>query len=118
SREHAPWALLDFGIRCIVSASFADIFAGNCVGNGILCVTLPPATVAQLMRDAETGACLRVDLERQEIHRPCGEIIQFEIPAAVRQRLLSGTDQISLTLHWSDEILAHEEQLELNQPWI
>ncbi|MBJ93966.1 MAG: 3-isopropylmalate dehydratase small subunit [Rickettsiales bacterium] len=118
SREHAPWALFDFGIRCILSTGFADIFAGNCVGNGILCVTLPPAKIARLMQDAEQALMLKVNLQEQVIERPCGEVVPFGVPAAIRKRLLSGMDEISMTLQWSKRIDDHERQLTRTLPWL
>src|SRR5215217_6334470 len=96
SREHAPWALLDFGIRCVISTSFADIFYNNCFKNGILPLVLPKAVCQQLIDDAERGAnaTLTIDLEAQELTRPDGERIAFEVEPSRRSRLLAGLDEI------------------------
>ena len=100
SREHAPWALLDFGIRCVIAPSFADIFYDNCFKNGILPITLPQEHVDKLMDDAERGAnaIISIDLEKQEIRGPDGGMIKFEIDAFRKQCLLNGWDDIGLTL--------------------
>ena len=118
SREHAPWALLGFGISCIISTSFADIFSGNCVKNGILCVVLDAHTVHLLMADAEHGAELDVDLEAQTIIRPDGEVIKFTISSEVREKLLSGVDEIDQTLLNEDAIASFETQRALQFPWL
>ena len=118
SREHAPWALTGFGIRCIISTSFADIFYGNCVKNGILCITLGGDILATLMADAQAAQTLRVDLEAQQITRESGEIIDFQIPAENREKLLSGADEIQLTLEHQDAISRFESQLEERRPWV
>ncbi len=120
SREHAPWALLDFGIRCIIAPSFADIFYNNCFKNGMLPIVLPQDQVDLLMADAALGAnaILGVDLERQEIGRPNGETIGFEIDPYRRQCLLDGLDDIALTLQKIDRIDAFEAQQQTGQPWL
>jgi len=119
SREHAPWALLDFGIRCIISEDFADIFYNNCFKNGILPLVLPKAVCAQLIDDAERGAnaTLTVDLEAQELTRPDGERIAFEVEPSRRSRLLEGLDEIGATVAKAHRIDAFEKKLRLNQPW-
>ncbi|MEO8651914.1 MAG: 3-isopropylmalate dehydratase small subunit, partial [Hyphomicrobiaceae bacterium] len=96
SREHAPWALLDFGIRCVISTSFADIFFNNCFKNGVLPIKLPQEDVDKLMDDAERGsnATLTIDLEKQEIRRPDGGIITFDIDPFRKHCLLNGLDDV------------------------
>ena len=118
SREHAPWALMGFGIRCIVSTSFADIFAGNCIKNGILCISLDSDLVALLMADAEHGLSLQVDLKKREITRTSGQVIPFDVPAEVREKLLNGTDDVRVTLDNVAAIDDFEARLEQTQPWI
>src|SRR6201985_1851875 len=110
SLEHAPWALLDFGIRCIIAPSFADIFYNNCFKNGILPIALPQSEVDKLLDDAERGANARisVDLEAQEIRGPDGGMITFEVDAFRKQCLLNGWDDIGLTLRSEDKIPAYE----------
>src|SRR5499427_8970405 len=110
SREHAPWALLDFGIRCIIAPSFADIFYNNCFKNGILPIKLPQSEVDKLMDDAERGANARisVDLAAQEIRGPDGGMIKFEVDPFRKQCLLNGWDDIGLTLRSEDKISAYE----------
>ena len=120
SREHAPWALLDFGIRCVISTSFADIFFNNCFKNGILPIPLPQAEVDKLMADAEKGANARVtiDLARQEITRPNGEVIKFEVDAHRKHCLLNGLDDVGLTLQKGKSIDAFEAQRKQSQAWL
>ena len=120
SREHAPWALLDAGIRCVIATSFADIFYNNCFKNGILPITLPQEQVDLLMDDAERGAnaIVTVDLEKQEITGPDGGKIGFEIDAFRKHCLLNGLDDIALTLEKDDKIAAFESQREGAQPWL
>jgi len=118
SREHAPWALLDFGIKCIISTSFADIFSGNCVKNGILCITLDAQTVQLLMKDAEAAKELHVDLETLTITRECGEVLSFTVPPEAREKLLSGADDIDQTLINEDAITGFEAKRALNFPWL
>jgi 3-isopropylmalate/(R)-2-methylmalate dehydratase small subunit len=119
SREHAPWALLDFGIRCIIAPDFADIFYNNCFQNGILPVKLPQAQVDKLMDDAARGAnaTLTIDLERQEIRGPDGGVITFEIDPFRKRCLLNGLDNIGLTLERQKAIEAFEEKAAMARPW-
>ena len=121
SREHAPWALLDFGIRCVISTSFADIFYNNCFKNGILPIVLPPEDVDKLMDDAERGAnaTLTVDLESQTISGPDGGQIAFEVDAFKKHCLLNGLDDIGLTLeNAASSIDAFEAQVKSARPWV
>src|SRR6201989_1112479 len=120
SREHAPWALLDFGIRCVIAPSFADIFYGNCFKNGILPIKLPQADVDKLMDDAERGsnAVISIDLEAQEIRGPDGGMIKFEVDEFRKQCLLNGWDDIGLTMRTEDKISSYEKQQTVQQPWI
>ena len=120
SREHAPWALLDFGIRCVISTSFADIFFNNCFKNGILPIVVSPDNLAKLMDDAERGsnATLTVDLEAQEIKGPDGGTLAFEIDPFRKHCLLNGLDDIGLTLEKSGGIEAYEGKLATQRPWL
>jgi 3-isopropylmalate/(R)-2-methylmalate dehydratase small subunit len=119
SREHAPWALLDFGIRCVIAPSFADIFFGNCFKNGILPIALPQAQVDVLMADAQgEKPILTVDLERQRIVRPNGEEIAFTADAFRRHCLLEGLDDIGLTLRSAHGIDVYESRQRAGQPWL
>lgn len=119
SREHAPWALLDFGIRCVISTSFADIFYNNCFKNGILPVVVSEEDHAKLMDDAERGAnaTLTVDLEAQEIRGPDGGVVRFEIDAFQKKCLLEGLDDIGLTLQKAEKIHSFEEGAAMARPW-
>jgi len=119
SREHAPWALLDFGIRCVISTSFADIFYNNCFKNGILPIKLPQEDVDKLMDDARRGAnaTIAVDLEAQEIKGPDGGVIKFDIDPFRKHCLLNGLDDIGLTLEKQDAISAYESKLAESRPW-
>ncbi|MCV3734941.1 3-isopropylmalate dehydratase small subunit [Rhizobium sp. TRM96647] len=119
SREHAPWALLDFGIRCVISTSFADIFYNNCFKNGILPIVVSPENLEKLMDDASRGsnAVLTVDLEAQEISGPDGGRIAFEIDAFRRHCLLNGLDDIGLTLEKSTAIDSFEKSTAAARPW-
>jgi len=119
SREHAPWALLDFGIRCVISTSFADIFYNNCFKNGILPIVVSPENLDKLMDDASRGsnAIVTVDLENQEITGPDGGSIKFEIDAFRRHCLLNGLDDIGLTLEKASSIKSFEKARETAQPW-
>src|SRR3984957_9889768 len=119
SREHAPWALLDFGIRCVISTSFADIFFNNCFKNGILPVKVSKEDLGKLMDDAERGAnaTITVDLASQEIHGPDGGTVKFEVDAFRKHCLLNGLDDIGLTLEKHDSIARYEEQAALARPW-
>ena len=120
SREQAPWALLDAGIRCIIAPSFADIFYNNCFKNGILPITLPKEQVDLLMDDAERGAnaVLTVDLEKQVITGPDGGTLDFEIDAFRKHCLLNGLDDIGLTLEKADKIDAYEARQRHGEPWL
>jgi 3-isopropylmalate/(R)-2-methylmalate dehydratase small subunit len=120
SREHAPWALLDFGIRCVIAPSFADIFYNNCFKNGILPIKLPQAEVDKLMDDAERGAnaIISIDLEKQEIRGPDGGCIKFELDAFRKHCLLNGLDDIGLTMEKAPAIEAFETKNRGSQPWL
>jgi 3-isopropylmalate/(R)-2-methylmalate dehydratase small subunit len=120
SREHAPWALQDFGIQCVIAPSFADIFFNNAFKNGILLITLPQAQVDQLMEDARKGAnaVLTIDLEAQEITRPDGERIHFDIDPFRKHCLLNGLDDIGLTLQKAASIDGFESADRTRQPWL
>ncbi len=120
SREHAPWALMDFGIRCIISTSFADIFYNNCFQNGILPIVLPKADVDKLMDDAERGsnAVVSIDLEAQEIKGPDGGTIKFEIDAFRKHCLLNGLDAIGLTMQQADAIDSFEGKDKAARSWV
>jgi 3-isopropylmalate/(R)-2-methylmalate dehydratase small subunit len=119
SREHAPWALLDFGIRCVISTSFADIFYNNCFKNGILPVTLPAEAVAHLMDEAAKGANARftVDLQGQTVTAPDGTTYGFEIDQFKKHCLLNGLDDIGLTLEKVEAIDAFEARAKTQFPW-
>jgi 3-isopropylmalate/(R)-2-methylmalate dehydratase small subunit len=119
SREHAPWALLDFGIRCVISTSFADIFYNNCFKNGILPIVVSPENLEKLMDDASRGsnAVLTVDLEAQEITGPDGGKISFEIDAFKRHCMLNGLDDIGLTLEKANSISNFEKSNATQRPW-
>jgi 3-isopropylmalate/(R)-2-methylmalate dehydratase small subunit len=120
SREHAPWALLDYGIRCIIASSFADIFYNNCFKNGVLPLIVPEDIVAQLMEDAGKGAnaVLTIDLENQTISRPDGEKVPFQIDPFRKHCLVNGLDDIALTLEKGESIDSYEDKLKLSQPWL
>jgi 3-isopropylmalate/(R)-2-methylmalate dehydratase small subunit len=120
SREHAPWALLDFGIRCVISTSFADIFYNNCFKNGILPVKVSSQDLAKLMDDAKRGpnATLTVDLEAQEIRGPDGGVVPFEIDPFRKHCLLHGLDDIGLTLQKAESIAAFEAKASAERPWL
>ena len=119
SREHAPWALLDFGIRCVISTSFADIFYNNCFKNGILPVIVSPEDLEKLMDDAERGAnaTLTVNLENQEIRGPDGGVVRFEIDPFRKKCLMEGLDDIGLTMQKAEKIKGFEEKAALARPW-
>jgi 3-isopropylmalate/(R)-2-methylmalate dehydratase small subunit len=119
SREHAPWALLDFGIRCIIAPSFADIFYNNCFKNGILPITLPQEEIDKLIDDAARGhnAVLTIDLPAQEISGPDGGKIHFDIDPHRKRCLLEGLDDIGLTLEKADAIEAFEQGHRTSHPW-
>lgn len=118
SREHAPWALLDFGIRCILAPSFADIFYNNCFKNGILPIALPKAQIDALMALAEKGEPLEIDLETQEIRAKGLAPISFDIDPFRRRCLLGGLDDIGLTLEKSSEISRYEAENKHQRPWL
>jgi 3-isopropylmalate/(R)-2-methylmalate dehydratase small subunit len=113
SREHAPWALLDFGIRCVISTSFADIFYNNCFKNGILPITVSPEDLEKLFDDANRGAnaTITVDLEAQEIRGPDGGVVRFDIDPFRKHCLLNGLDDVGLTLEKAPAIEAYEQKL-------
>jgi 3-isopropylmalate/(R)-2-methylmalate dehydratase small subunit len=119
SREHAPWALLDFGIRCVISTSFADIFYNNCFKNGILPITVTPEQLEKLFDDAERGAnaTLTIDLEKQEIRGPDGGVITFEVDAFRKHCLLNGLDDIGLTMQKESAIKSFEQKAAAERPW-
>ena len=119
SREHAPWALLDYGIRCVIAPSFADIFFNNCFQNGILPIKLPQEDVDKLMDDANRGAnaIISIDLERQEITGPDGGMIKFEIDPFRKRCLLEGLDGIGLTLESEKAIGEFEAKATAARPW-
>ncbi len=119
SREHAPWAILDFGIKCVIATSFADIFYNNCFKNGILPIALPQSEIDKLLDDASRGAnaTITVDLEAQEIRGPDGGVIHFDIDPFRKKCLLEGLDDIGLTLTKQDNIAAFEEKTQLARPW-
>ena len=120
SREHAPWALLDFGIRCVIAPSFADIFHNNCFKNGILPIALPQEDIDKLMDDASRGAnaTISVDLEKQEIRGPDGGLIRFDIDPFRKHCLINGLDDIGLTLEKSSAIDSFEKKQGSDQPWL
>jgi 3-isopropylmalate/(R)-2-methylmalate dehydratase small subunit len=120
SREHAPWALLDFGIRCVISTDFADIFYNNCFKNGILPVKVSPDDLEKLMDDARRGAnaTLTVDLRAQEIRGPDGGVVRFEIDAFRKHCLIEGLDDIGLTMVEAPAIAAHERKAAAAHPWL
>ena len=120
SREHAPWALSDFGIKVVVSTSFADIFFNNCFKNGMLPIILPAEQVEILMNDSEKGsnARIEVDLEAQTITSSDGDVFSFEVDPFKKHCLLNGLDDIGLTMEKSSSIDAFEKKLEIEQPWL
>jgi len=120
SREHAPWALLDFGIRCVIAPSFADIFYNNCFKNGILPIKLPKEDVDKLLDDAERGAnaTLTIDLETQTISGPDGGEISFDLDEFKKHCLLNGLDDVALTMENETKIADFEENRKAAQPWL
>ena len=120
SREHAPWALLDFGICCIISTSFADIFYSNCFKNGVLPIKLPQSKVDKLMANAERGANtpVSIDLESQKIISSDGIELFFEIDSFRRYCLLNGLDDVGLTMEKDAKIGAYEKKMKASQPWL
>ncbi|NWG86313.1 MAG: 3-isopropylmalate dehydratase small subunit [Hydrogenophilaceae bacterium] len=120
SREHAPWALEDYGFRAIIAPSFADIFYNNCFKNGLLPIVLPIEVVDRLFREAAAheGYALTVDLAAQTVTTPTGEVIPFEVDAERKHRLLNGLDDIGITLQYVDEIKAYEARRKNETPWL
>ena len=120
SREHAPWALDNFGIRCVIAPDFADIFYNNAFKNGMLLIKLPQEQIDLLTKDAENGAnaTFTVDLDAQEITRPDGEKIKFDIDPFKKHCLLNGLDDIGLTLQKDKKIASYEEKMKATQPWL
>jgi 3-isopropylmalate/(R)-2-methylmalate dehydratase small subunit len=120
SREHAPWALTDFGITCVIAPSFADIFYNNSFKNGLLPIALPQDIVDQLMEDAKKGAnaVLTIDLEAQTISRPDGGVVKFDIDPFRKHCMLNGLDDIGLTEQKDSEIATYEREARLTRPWL
>jgi len=120
SREHAPWALMDFGIRCVISTQFGDIFYNNCFKNGVLPVKVSPADLEKLFDDAERGAnaTLTIDLAAQEIRGPDGGKVKFEIDPHRKQCLLNGLDDIGQTMAKVPKIASYEERTKAARPWV
>ena len=120
SREHAPWAIKDFGIRCVISTSFADIFFNNCFKNGILPIVLPQEVVDVLMKDAEKGANARmeIDLEAQSITTSDGEVFSFDVDPFKKHCLMEGLDDIGLTLEKKASVDAFEAHAAAERPWV
>jgi 3-isopropylmalate/(R)-2-methylmalate dehydratase small subunit len=120
SREHAPWALLDFGISCVISTSFADIFYNNCFKNGILPIKVSPEDLAKLMDDAKRGAnaTLSIDLATQEIRGPDGGLIKFDLDPFRKHCLLNGLDDIGLTMQKAEKITSFEAKVASARPWL
>ena len=120
SREHAPWALLDFGIRCVISEGFADIFYNNCFKNGILPIKVPKEVIDKLMDDASRGsnAVIEIDLEKQEIKGPDGGTVHFDIDPFRKRCLLEGLDDIGLTMQKASSIDDFEAKQKESQPWL
>ena len=119
SREHAPWALMDFGIRCVISTSFGDIFYNNCFKNGVLPIRVSPEDLEKLFDDAERGAnaTLTVDLEKQEIRGPDGGVVYFDIDPHRKHCLLNGLDDIGLTQQKQSKIESYEKKAGAARPW-
>jgi 3-isopropylmalate/(R)-2-methylmalate dehydratase small subunit len=120
SREHAPWALKDYGITCVISTSFADIFYTNCFQNGLLPAIVKPEDLEKLMDDAARGAnaTLTIDLEKQEIYGPDGGVVTFEIDPFKKHCLLNGLDGIGLTMEKADAIATFETKHQAERPWV
>jgi 3-isopropylmalate/(R)-2-methylmalate dehydratase small subunit len=119
SREHAPWALLDFGVRCVISTSFADIFFNNCFQNGVLPIRVSRDDLDKLMEDAERGAnaTMTIDLEAQEIRGPDGGVVKFDIDAFRKHCMLNGLDDIGITMQKEAGIASYEGDLAKSRPW-
>jgi 3-isopropylmalate/(R)-2-methylmalate dehydratase small subunit len=122
SREHAPWSLADFGLRCVIAPSFADIFYGNSFKNGILCITLPQEKVDELAAKASSGNTaggeFTIDLENNTITAPDGSVTSFTLDGTKRNNLLKGLDDIGITLQSADKITAFETKQHREQPWL
>jgi 3-isopropylmalate/(R)-2-methylmalate dehydratase small subunit len=120
SREHAPWALEDYGFRAIIAPSYADIFYNNCFKNGLLPIVLPAEKVDRLFREtfASEGYVLTVDLAAQTVTTPAGEVMGFEVDGERKHRLLNGLDDIGLTLQHTDKINAYEARRKVQAPWL
>jgi 3-isopropylmalate/(R)-2-methylmalate dehydratase small subunit len=120
SREHAPWAIGDYGFRCIIAPSFADIFYNNCFNNSILPITLDEAIVEELFKEieAQEGYTLSVDLDAQTVTTPSGRVLHFEIDQFRKQALLKGLDNIGWTLSHDEEISAYEKRRRQEAPWL
>ena len=120
SREHAPWAFRDFGIKVVIASSFADIFYNNCCKNGVLPIQLASRTVSAIIEEVEAteGYEIDVDLEEKVISLPDGKIINFEIDDSLRQQLLHGLDTISLTMEYKKDIMEYEAQHRKDRPWL
>jgi len=120
SREHAPWALMDFGIRCVISTSFADIFFSNCFQNGILPIKVKPEELEKLMDDAKRGAnaTMTIDLEKQEIKGPDGDMIKFDVDPFRKHCLMNGLDDIGLTMQKEKSIKSYEDKERAERPWM
>lgn len=120
SREHAVWALYDYGIRCVIAPSFADIFFGNCGKNGLLAITLDETVVDTIFREvaATEGYRLHVDLENQTVAKPDGSVIEFDCDVSLKYRLLNGLDDIGVTLQCANEIKAYEKRQAELTPWL
>ena len=119
SREHAPWALLDFGIRCVIAPSFADIFYNNCFKNGVLPIRVSPEDLEKLFDDADRGAnaTLTIDLEKQEIRGPDGGVVRFDVDSFRKHCLLNGLDDIGLTMKKESKIGSYEDRARAARPW-
>jgi len=120
SREHAPWAIRDYGFRCLIAPSFADIFYNNCFNNGILPITLEHPVIRELFAEAEAneGYTMQVDLAAQTVTTPAGRVLRFEIDQFRKNALLQGLDNIGWTLSHSDEIAAYEQRRKQEAPWL
>jgi len=120
SREHAPWAIREYGFRCLIAPSFADIFYNNCFNNSILAVTFDEATVKELFKEIEAaeGYTLNVDLAAQTITTPTGRVLRFELDQFRKEALLKGLDNIGWTLSHSDEIATYEKRRQQEAPWL
>ena len=119
SREHAPWALLDFGVRCVISTSFADIFFNNCFQNGVLPIRVSREDLDKLMEDAERGAnaTMTIDLEAQEIQGPDGGVVKFDIDAFRKHCMINGLDDLGITMQKNAGIVSYEDNLAKARPW-